>query len=363
MLSNLLTLAVTILILSRHSDGFLLRLLSATTRIVPLARLPLSTPWSPLKLPDPALWPTFRNRTLDNVQKDFQELNYRQKVNPIVRPSLLARLTAWALRKIVRTHTENLNGLDLRVQAKSNQDVIRGKLEAIDMKFEKLSFQGLHVSGGGRLLLKGVELRMRRFLFQNLQCMRKPYVIFADLLFTQHDIINSKVIRNLIQLLVNTILERVFLTNKILSASIRKVTINARRINASGTANLLSDRPNDSGLASVDFEVSTGVAIKDNGQTLYLRDIQVAINPDSILRTVMPILTTAPIDIDLGDDCRIESLVIANKNIWIRMASVISPVEPFSVAEVKSKALYRYDLAAFFSSLLWLNGGMAMKWL
>ena len=48
---------------------------------------------------------------------------------------------------------------------------------------------------------------MRRFLFQNMQSIRKPYKMHGDFLLTQADIVNSKLIRNLIQLLVNTILE------------------------------------------------------------------------------------------------------------------------------------------------------------
>ena len=40
--------------------------------------------------------------------------------------------------------------------------------------------------------------------------------------------------------------------------------------------------------------------MKDEGQVLYLKDIRVVLNPDSILRAVVPILLTTPIDVDLG---------------------------------------------------------------
>lgn len=330
---------------------------SFLSRFLRFARTPISTTEIRPKDIDLVVWPSFQNKSLHYVCQEFRESSASN-----LKPVLLARFVAWALRKVVRKHTSYSNGLDIRVNALSNQNVLRGRVEAIDLTFDKISFNGLFVSGGGRLVLKGVDLRMRRFLFQNLQAVRKPYVLYADLLFTQQDIINSKVIRNLIQMLVNTILGRVFSTNKVISASIRKVSINARRLIAQGTAKLLSDKPNDSALASVDFEVSTSAAIHDEGQTLFLQDVQVTLNPDSILRTVVPIVLTTPIDIDLGDNCRIESLVITNRNIWIRGVSVISPVAPFSVADLRSKALYRYDLSAFLSSLLWLNGGVAVRW-
>ena len=40
--------------------------------------------------------------------------------------------------------------------------------------------------------------------------------------------------------------------------------------------------------------------MRDEGQVLYLKDIRVVLNPDSILRAVVPILLTTPIDVDLG---------------------------------------------------------------
>ena len=43
-----------------------------------------------------------------------------------------------------------------------------------------------------------------------------------------------------------------------------------------------------------------GAGVRNEGQVLYLRDIQVVLNPDSILRAVVPILLTTPIDVDLG---------------------------------------------------------------
>jgi hypothetical protein len=53
-------------------------------------------------------------------------------------------------------------------------------------------------------------------------------------------------------------------------------------------------------LISMDFEVCSGMGIKHNGQTIYLKDILVTLNPDTLLSTVMPITMTSPIEIDIG---------------------------------------------------------------
>ena len=49
--------------------------------------------------------------------------------------------------------------------------------------------------------------------------------------------------------------------------------------------------------------------MRGEGQILFLKDISVLLNPDSTFPTDIPILTTAPIDVDMGEDFRIESLV------------------------------------------------------
>lgn len=128
----------------------------------------------------------------------------------ITRKPIFAHFVSWILRRLVETRTQFVSGLEVNVLSHSNRDILRGRVNTLELKFDKIAYGQLFVSGGGRLILQGLDLRMRRFLFQNLQSLRKPYKIYGDFLLTQADIINSKFIRNLIQLLVNTILERVF---------------------------------------------------------------------------------------------------------------------------------------------------------
>ena len=321
---------------------------------------------------------------------------------------LFARLVSWMLHRFVASRTQFVSGLEVNVLVPSNRHIIRGRIDTLELKFEKMIFAQLFVSGGGRVIMKNVDLRMRRFLFQNLQSIRKPYQIYGDFLLTQSDIVNSKLIRNLIQMLCNTILERAVAftqqaastsssrssnsnsysysysnsnsnsnsngnsnsrdANQPLQVVVKKVSIRARRIFAMGEVSV-SQIPGSlvsstAAGAMMPFEVSTGAGVRDDGHVLFLRDIQVVLNPDSNFRAVVPIdiLLTSPIDVDLGEEFRLDSLVIANKHVWIRANSVISPVEPFQVTPIRSRALYRYDLAAFLSAMLKLQGGIAVPW-
>lgn len=319
---------------------------------------------------DDSAWPSFINKNLSSLQSSFKELDLMRE-NKKFRPVFLARIVSWILKKIVRSNTQYVTGLEINVQSNKNRYILRGKVDTLELKFDTISFCNIFVSGGGRLIIKGLDLRVRRFLFQNLQSIRKPYIIYCDLLFSQLDIMNSGLIRNLMQLLVDTILANVFSqikgigidTSRLFKAEITKVTINSRRIYVQGTAKFISDNSNYAlEYASLDFEVSSGAGMRSEGQILYLKDIKVLLNPKSVLRTDIPIILTNPIDVDLGDNFRVESLVIANKNVWIRAASVISPIDPFYVSEPPSRALYRYDVSVLLSSLLRLNGGVALRW-
>lgn len=69
----------------------------------------------------------------------------------------------------------------------------------------------------------------------------------------------------------------------------------------------------------------------------------------------------------LGENSQIQSLVIAKKNIWVRAASLVSTVQPFTVATVRRRSTsFHYDLSALLTSVLTLRGGLVthqLSWL
>mmetsp|Transcript_18367 Transcript_18367/g.30778 ORF Transcript_18367/g.30778 Transcript_18367/m.30778 type:complete len:398 (-) Transcript_18367:338-1531(-) len=363
-----------------------LHLTTTTTtafRLLPAQSWRLSSLLGPIEAPIQHVVTQSRfSESLYSYENTFRKVKDVQvRAEQKLKRPLFARVVAWILSRLVRKSTSSLNGLEMHVIADSNHDILRGKLDTIELKFDKVNYAQFFVSGGGRLIIKDLSLRMRRFLFKNAQAIRKPYTLYCDLLLTQQDIVKSTFIRNLIQLLVDTILERVIGGQNIVGISVEEVRIHSRRIHAKGVARLLPDtttsgRPvstvrreqrekgkvhssNDEGLISLPFEVSTGIGVKEGGHHIFVKDIQVILNPDNkLLRAVVPLPQTAPIDIDLGAGFQIQSLVIANKNIWLRAASKISPVQPFQVVDFETTALYHYDLSALLSSVLRLNGGL-----
>jgi len=293
-------------------------------------------------------------------------------------PVLMARLIAWVLKRVVLANTQLAKGVKVDVKSASNRQLVRGKVESLELTWDKIAFGQLYVTGGGRLLIEGLDLRMRRFLFFNQQTLRKPYRIAGDFLLTQSDIVNSKFIRNMLQLLVNTILQRVLAQAEgALKLTIKKVTIRERRLYVLGEASVpassivgsgasilaasnVGDKEGD--LALLSFEVSTGAGVREEGQVIYLKDIQVTLNPDSAVRASLPIVLSSPIDVDLGTKCCLESLVITNSHVWIRAISEITPaISSFSPPPARKRALFFFDLANLLSSVLKLHGGFLSR--
>ena len=126
----------------------------------------------------------------------------------------------------------------------------------------------------------------------------------------------------LLQLLVNTIL-----TNALAPASglvnvlVRTVYIRDRRLYAIGDVwPIGGDR---TGSAAMSFEVSLSAGVREEGRVVYLKDINLVLNPDSpLLKATIPLPLSAPVDVDLGPDCRLETFVISDKHVWVKFRSV-----------------------------------------
>jgi hypothetical protein len=262
------------------------------------------------------------------------------------KPVLLEKFVSWCLVRFIQSNTHQTDGLKISVAAGSNKNVMKGDIGTIEMKFDSLQHSHFLVSGGGTVTVEGLQLRIRRLLFHNLPSIARPYKMRCELNLTQDDIFRSQFIRSLIQGAVDSVLARVLNTKSILNMAVTAVTIKGNRIVAKVTLTVLEDspisvsfppdtskNPSPSGLVNMDFEVSTRLGVRENNPSmLYLQDLAVTANPETILmRTQLPIPSNTAIDVDLGAECRIERLVIADEKIAFAASAVISPVRAFSV--------------------------------
>jgi hypothetical protein len=300
------------------------------------------------------IWSTPSNWTQTRLNPQepygFKESDTLKEIGDPNRRRIASRAMHWLITRVLEMRTTFVTGLKVHIYSKSNRRVMLGRVSALVIAFEKINFGQIWITGGGTFFFRGLELKMRRFLFQDLQSLRKPYELYMDLIFTQSDVVNSRFFRNVFQNLADTILRKTLQTlpqtKDLMRMEIKRVTTRARKIFVAGTADFASRA------AIVPFEISLGAGVKGGGQVVYLRDIEVVFNPDSVLRTTVPIILTSPIDVDIGDSSRIDSLVISGQQVWLRAKVDITPLQQFAVVPVVSKAMYRYDISNVLSKFL-----------
>ena len=83
-----------------------------------------------------------------------------ESMDDIGKPVLAARFVTWSLRKLIAARTQFVSGLDVNVLSRSNKHVFRGKISAIEIKFDRIAFGPLLVTGGGKILLEGIDLKV-----------------------------------------------------------------------------------------------------------------------------------------------------------------------------------------------------------
>jgi len=265
---------------------------------------------------------------------------------------VMAKTVEWLIKNFIQKSSQFVAGLDVHVSSKTNRNIILGQVDSLEIKFDKIAYGQIWCTAGGSLIFKGVNLRMRRFLFQNKDSLRQPYELIGDFNLTQSDIINSKFIRNIFQFLVTTVIKRALkLPTDILDLEIKRVMIRKQRIFIYGEADLVE------GGAIVPFEISTSMGTRAQGQVIFLRDSELVLNPESVLRTAVPVITTSAIDVDIGEDCTLERLEFTERQVRIRARTKVLPTT--LMVENKdssiSRGRFHYDLGAVISNIFRFN--------
>lgn len=68
------------------------------------------------------------------------------------RKPILSRFVSWILRRVVQSSSQFVSGLKIDVAANSNFDIIRGRVKSVQLKFDKICFGQLYVTGGTKYI-------------------------------------------------------------------------------------------------------------------------------------------------------------------------------------------------------------------
>lgn len=270
---------------------------------------------------------------------------------------LARKLAASIIHRILVVTSKSASGLTVQVSNSTTLDVIRGNLKHIEIKFDKVYYDLIQITGGGTLLADGIDMKMRRLLFIERAFLRRSYNLSAEFSLTPSDVINSKLFRDWMQLLVDSVVAANFGNQG--KSRILKVTISARRIHIHG--DLITSIPLT---PSIPWQFSTAVGVRPNKQVVFLCNMSLVFNnQNNGLRFQTPLILSELFDVDLGENFFVDDLVISNQSIYIRANCKIWNCERFAVAPVIKRGLYRYDLSDLLSKLMSFKGGFVTKFL
>lgn len=106
---------------------------------------------------------------------------------PLKKPVLTARIIAWTLKRIIILKTALVTNIAVTVKSPNNRQLILGKLQRVDLSFDKIALSdALFVSGGGKVTINDLEISKRLFFFSSSKTfLRKPFTLSGDFLLTQ----------------------------------------------------------------------------------------------------------------------------------------------------------------------------------
>lgn len=259
----------------------------------------------------------------------------------------ITKFLSWTISRMVLSKTIDTKGLKVKVEGISNNNLIRGHINKVMIKFNQLKHSQFTISGGGKLMVRDLEVDFRRMLFRNLPFVEHPYTIHCDFNLTQDDIMQSLLIRKSLQNCVNSVMTRFLGSRNIASVLVTEVYVNNSRLYTLGSIAAWSDsslslyfgsksnKPNSSGLVNMGFEVSTRLGVRENNpHVVYFEDVIMVLNPSlPAERITLPISADTTVDIDLGDLCTVESLQVAHDRVHFAVSVVISPQLALSTVE------------------------------
>lgn len=284
-----------------------------------------------------------RLSTASHLLPDFAEPAQGTK-----RP-LVSRLVAVAVKRWLESNTVSTSNITVDVVAERNRHVLVGKLLSLRINFDQLVLKSLSASGGSVITLLGVDFRYLRLLTRTVKPVRRPLQALCDCTFTAEDVRQSKLVQRLMESLVNTILSRLLLFKFATPgavAQVERVDLDGHRVKVAGTvASALSN-------VSIGFAVSFGLSLRAAGHTVVVDDLCTVLNPgDPFLETAFPDVSLGFIDIDIGENARIDRLEITSSHVRLTGWSKLSPAPPFQVSYPLKRAFYTFDLGAMLSTL------------
>ncbi|CBJ27995.1 expressed unknown protein [Ectocarpus siliculosus] len=200
--------------------------------------------------------------------------------------------------------------------------------------------EGLEISGGARMNITNLDLKVMTLLWKRFGSFKKPFEIEGSYVLTSEDLSTSSMVRRLVTNMMNSTLRKL---ETLATEPLRKSSITITQVLAKRSRLVIEgEMAYDS--AKVPFTYRTSIGVKGKGHVVYLKDAEVFWeNVGGSLS--LPLLPLETFDVDMGEGARIESIRIVNGQVALKARVVISPFPPLLVASLRKRAAFRFDVA------------------
>ncbi|CEL94518.1 unnamed protein product [Vitrella brassicaformis CCMP3155] len=263
--------------------------------------------------------------------------------------SVGSRLVQWIAVNIMQRCCRSAKGLTIQIDLLRRRNLLRGIFPLVRIRFRKLAFQALSISGGAEVEIRELAIRWGSLLLRRQTFLRGPFETFGTYTLTSEDLEDSPFINRLLRQLANKLLSKMEGTwdgrniPKLMLVTIEHVTVKDGRLCITGIAHTVLN-------TMTPFRIRTGVGVTSNGHVVYLRDTVVTLGVGTPWEVAVNVRLESW-TLDMGDNVEIDTLVLAKNKITLVARCQLSSVEPFQVVPPQSsdRAAFSIDLARLLS--------------
>lgn len=119
-----------------------------------------------------ALPPRKQRLALEAAGKDVRAMGGAASKDP-----LWSRFLVWFFERVITSRAVMVEGLQVCVDARSNREAMSGLLQSVGITFNHLELENLQISGGARMNITGLDLKVMTLLWKRFGSFKKPFEV------------------------------------------------------------------------------------------------------------------------------------------------------------------------------------------
>ena len=90
---------------------------------------------------------------------------------------LWSKFLVWFFERVITSRAQVVEGLEVNVDARSNREAMSGLLQSVGITFNHLELENLQISGGARMNITGLDLKVMTLLWKRFGSFKKPFEV------------------------------------------------------------------------------------------------------------------------------------------------------------------------------------------